>query len=88
MQHSKNKESPYENSFVQDKNIYLAPGLPNKHWENATALGFKKPAIGKVEVPGRKMSMKDLLVDKNASLPPSPVCLIFIASSSEVSPIN
>lgn len=50
----------------------LPPGLPSKHWENATALGFKKPAIGNVEVPGRKMSMRDLLVDKNASLPPSP----------------
>lgn len=75
-------------SLAQDNNVFLAPGLPSKHWENATALGFKKPAIGKVEVPGRKMSMRDLLVDKNASLPPSPVCLIFIASYSEVSPIN
>ena len=66
----------------------VAPGLPSKHFENATALGFKKPAIGKVEVPGRKMSMKDLLVDKNASLPPSPVSLYFIASperSTEIS---
>merc|ERR1719454_1090122 len=33
------------------------------HSKNVTAVGFKKPDMGRVEIKGRRMSVKDLLVN-------------------------